>query len=136
MVSTDESFSNTGKEPKDYFLTETFVESLTESTTGATVHRATVPRGRGLRRCHNRGDALQCTPRTSLSLPARRPVCWSVVVVRVRWIGAGQPVVERGQELNTELFWTDRRSKSSPTVRRKSGDTNSRLTMTEEAHKN
>ena len=50
----------------------------------ATVPRATVPRGRGLRRCHNRGDALQCTPRTSLSLPARRLVCWSVVVVRVR----------------------------------------------------
>ena len=33
MVSTDESFSNTGYEPKDYFLTETYVESLTESLT-------------------------------------------------------------------------------------------------------
>ena len=29
-------------------------------------------------------DALQYIPRTSLSLPATRPVCWSVVVVRVR----------------------------------------------------
>ena len=33
MVSTDESFSNTGYEPNNYFLTETHVESLTESTT-------------------------------------------------------------------------------------------------------
>ena len=31
MAPTDESFSNTGCEPKDYFLTETYVESLTES---------------------------------------------------------------------------------------------------------
>ena len=62
----------------------------------ATVPRATVPRGRGLRRCHNQRDAhSQCTPRTSLSLPARRPVCWSVVV-RVR------EIVASGQELNVE----------------------------------
>ena len=33
MGSTDESFSNTGYEPKDYFLTETYVESLAESMT-------------------------------------------------------------------------------------------------------
>ena len=33
MGSTDESFSNTGYEPKDYFHTETSVESLTESMT-------------------------------------------------------------------------------------------------------
>ena len=33
MGSTDESSSNTGYEPKDYFLTETYVESLTESMT-------------------------------------------------------------------------------------------------------
>ena len=33
MGSTDESFSNTGCEPKDYFLTETCVESLTEFMT-------------------------------------------------------------------------------------------------------
>ena len=33
MVSTDDPFSNTGYEPKDYFLTETYVESLTESMT-------------------------------------------------------------------------------------------------------
>ena len=33
MGSTDESFSNTGYEPKDYFVTETYVESVTESMT-------------------------------------------------------------------------------------------------------
>ena len=33
MGSTDESFSYTSYEPKDYFLTETYVESLTESMT-------------------------------------------------------------------------------------------------------
>ena len=54
MGSTDESFSNTGYEPKDYFLTETYVESLTQSVNRARVPRATVPRGCGLRRCRNR----------------------------------------------------------------------------------
>ena len=34
MVSTDETFSNTGFEPKNYDLMETYVESLTKSTTG------------------------------------------------------------------------------------------------------
>ena len=33
-MSNDESFSHTGYEPNNYFLTETYVESLTESTTG------------------------------------------------------------------------------------------------------
>ena len=33
MGSTDESYLRTGYEPKDYFLTETYVESLTESLT-------------------------------------------------------------------------------------------------------
>ena len=33
MGSTDESFHRTGYEPKDYFLTETFVESTSESMT-------------------------------------------------------------------------------------------------------
>ena len=33
MGSTDNSFSNTGYEPKDYFLTETYVEFNQESMT-------------------------------------------------------------------------------------------------------
>ena len=34
MGPTDESFTNTSYVPNNYFLTETYVESLTESTTG------------------------------------------------------------------------------------------------------
>ena len=54
---------------------------------------------------------------------------------------SGQPVAERGQELNTEhlqirTLLDRQRSKSSPTVRRRSGDTNSMLTMTEEVYEN
>ena len=41
------------------------------------------------------------TEKTSLSLPARRPVCWSVVVVRVREIGATR-CRKSGKKLNTE----------------------------------
>ena len=33
MGSNDKNFSNTGYEPKDYYLMETYVESLTESLT-------------------------------------------------------------------------------------------------------
>ena len=33
METADESFTNTNYEPKDYFLTETHAESLTESLT-------------------------------------------------------------------------------------------------------
>ena len=33
MGSTDESYSHKGYEPKDYYLMETYVESLTESLT-------------------------------------------------------------------------------------------------------
>ena len=33
MGSTDESYSHTGYEPKDYYLMETYVEFLTESLT-------------------------------------------------------------------------------------------------------
>ena len=53
----------------------------------------------------------------------------------------GQPVVETSQEQKLEhaqigALLDDRKSKFSPTVRRKSGDTNSRPIMTEEVHKN
>ena len=49
-----------------------------------TVLWATVSRGCGLRWHRARGDASSRTPRTCLSLPARRLVCRSVVAVRVR----------------------------------------------------
>ena len=52
-----------------------------------------------------------------------------------------QHVVETGQERNPEhaqirTLWTDKRSKSSPTVRRRLENTNSRLILTEEVYKN
>ena len=50
-----------------------------------------------------------------------------------------RPVVERGQELNTERAQIrtlmDRQSKFSPTVRRRSRDTSARLIMTEAVNK-
>ena len=45
----------------------------------------------------------------------------------------------RSKTLSThrlELFWTDRKSKSSPNVRRRLRNTNSRLIMTEEVYEN
>ena len=102
-MSTDESFSNTGYEPKDYFLTETYVESLTKSTTGqrfledvnyddATIgemlfnaHREQV--------YHSQREGLS-VGQSSLSVSDRSG---QPVVERTE-----RPVVERGQELNTE----------------------------------
>ena len=86
MESTDESFSHTGYEPKDYFLTETYVEFNQESMT-----EQRIPEQRFLEDVDYDdaaiGEMLFNAYReqgTSLSLPARRPVCWSVVVVNVR----------------------------------------------------
>ena len=88
MGSTDESFSNTGYEPKDYFLTETYVESLTESMT-----EQRIPEQRFLEDVDYDdaaiGEMLFKAYREQVSLPARRPVCLSVVVVvNVRENGA------------------------------------------------
>ena len=83
MGSTDESDSHTGYEPKDYYLMETYVESLTEFLT-----QQQLPEQRFLEDVDYDDDALEemlhNAPRTCLSLPAKRLVCWSVVVVRVR----------------------------------------------------
>ena len=114
MGSTDESYSHTGYEPKDYFLTETYVEFNQESTTGQrfpeqrfledvdyddaaleemlyNAHREHV--------YHSQREGLS-VGQSSLSVSERteRPV-----VER-----AGRLVVERGQELNTEhaQIWT------------------------------
>ena len=66
MGSVGESFSNTGYEPKDYFLTETHVQSLTESMT-----EQRFPEQRFLEDVDYDdaaiGEMLQCIPRTSLS---------------------------------------------------------------------
>ena len=113
MVSTDES--NTGEESNNYSLTETYVESLTESTTGqrfpeqrfledvdcddATIeemlfnaHREQV--------YHSQREGLSVgQSSSSVSDRSGQPVVERVAKGHDR---SGQPVVERGQELSTE----------------------------------
>ena len=135
-------YSSTCYEPNDHFITEAYVECTQESSSK---QRLPVRL-----RHHLRSDAPQCVPKTSRLW--RRRSC-RLVCRRRQWV-----TIELGnllfavtqvtrkvtkfrdrRTLNTHrlgLFWTDRASKSSPTVRRKSGDTNSRLTMTEEVFKN
>ena len=114
MESTDESFSNTGYEPKDHFLTETFVEHLTESMT-----EQRFPEQRFLEDVdyddaaigemlfnayreqvyHSQREGLSVGQSSSVSDRSGQPV---VEIVARSHDRSGQPVVERGQELNTE----------------------------------
>ena len=100
MGSTDESYSHTGYEPKDYFLTETYVESLTESMTEQRfpeqrfledVDYDDAAIGEMLFNAHR--EQVYHSQREGLSV-GQSP---SSVSDR-----SGQPVVETGQELNTE----------------------------------
>ena len=153
MGSTEESFSNTGYEPKDYLVTETYVESLTESMT-----EQRFPEQRFLEDVDYDdaaiGEMLFSAPREQVYHSQREglSVGQSSSSVSDR---SGQPVVESGKKplidrgnqlwkevknstLNTHrlgLFCTDRGSKSSPTVTLWSGETNSRVIMTEEVYK-
>ena len=136
MGSTEESFSNTGYEPKDYFVTETYVESLTESMT-----EQRFPEQRFLEDVDYDdaaiGEMLFNAPREQVYHSQREglSVGQSSSSVSDR---SGQPLLwkeVKNSTLNTHrlgLFWTDRGSKSSPTVTLRSGETNSRLIMTEE----
>ena len=110
MGSTDESFSNTGYEPKDYFLTETYVESLTESLTEQRfledVDYDNAAIGEMLFNAyreqvyHSQREGLSAgQSSSSVSDGSGQPV---VEIVAISHDGSGQPVVERGQELNTE----------------------------------
>ena len=84
MGSTDESFSNTGYEPKDCFLTETYVESLTESMT-----EQRFPEQRFLEAVDYDDTAIGSSMHTeNNSITPSEKACLSVVVVRVRQIGA------------------------------------------------
>ena len=117
MGSTDESFSNTGYEPKDYFLTETYVESLTESMTeqrfpeqrfledmdhddaaiGETLFNAYREQV-----YHSQREGLSVgQSSSSVSDRSGQPVV-EIVAKKKSHDRSGQPVVERGQELNTE----------------------------------
>ena len=83
--STDESYLPTGYEPKDYFLTETYVESLTES-----LIEQRFPEQRFLEDVDYDdaaiGEMLYNAYREQVYHSQREglSVCWSVVVVRVR----------------------------------------------------
>ena len=84
MGSTDESCSHTGYEPKDYYLMETYVESLTESLT-----QQQFPEQRFFEEVDYDDAALEemlfnAYREQVYDSPARRLVCWSVVVVRGR----------------------------------------------------
>ena len=115
MVSTDDSFSNTGYEPKDYFLTETYVEFNQESMT-----EQRFPEQRFLEdvdyddaaigemlfnACreqvyHSQREGLSVgQSSSSVSERTGQPV---VEIVAKRHDRTVQPVVERGQEPNTE----------------------------------
>ena len=115
MGSTDESFSNTGYEPKDYFLTETYVEFNHESIT-----EQRSPEQRFLEDVdydeaaigemlfnayrehvyHSQREGLSVgQSSSSMSDGTGQPVVETVAKSHER---TGRPVVERGQELNTE----------------------------------
>ena len=135
MGSTDESFSNTGYEPKDYALTETYVEFNQESMT-----EQRFPEQRFLEDVDYDdaaiGEMLFLTHTENKSiLLATRPVCWSVVVNAP--IERGNPLLKKVKNKTMSMhrlgcFRTERGGKSSPTVRKRLEDTNSRLIMTEE----
>ena len=138
MGSTDESSPNTGYEPKDCFLTETYVEFKQESMT-----EQRFPEQRFLNDVDYDdaaiGEMLCKAHREQVSHSQREglSVGQSSSSVSDR---TGQPVVETGQELNTEhaqirTLLDRQRSKSSLIVRRRLENTNSRLIMTEEIYK-
>ena len=115
MGSTDESFSNTCYELKDYFLMETYVESLTESMT-----EQRFPEQRFLEDVdyddgaigemlfkayreqvyHSQREGLSVVLlSSSMSDRTGQPVVETVAKSHDR---TEQPVVETGQELNTD----------------------------------
>ena len=100
MGSTDESFSHTSYEPKDYFLTETYVEFNQESTT-----EQRIPEQRFLEDVDYDdaaiGEMLFKAYREQVYHSQREglSVGQSSSSMSDR---TGQPVVETGQELNLE----------------------------------
>ena len=110
MGSTDESFSNTGYEPKDYFFTETYVEFSQESKTEQRffedVDNEDAVIGEMLFNAyreqvyHSQREGLSVgQSSSSVSDRTGQPV---VEIVAKSHDRSGQPVVQRGQELNTE----------------------------------
>ena len=139
MGSNDKNFSSAGYEPKDYFLTETYVEFNQESMTEQRFPEQRFPEdvdyddaaiGEMLFNAyreqvyHSQRESLS-SGQSSSSMSER----------------TGQAVVDTGQEQNLEhaqtrtLLDRQKKRKSSPTVRRRLENTNSSLIMTEEVYK-
>ena len=154
MGSTDESFSSAGYKPNDFFHTETYVEFNQESMT-----EQRFPEQRFLEDVdyddaaigemlfntyreqvyHSQRESLSVgQSSSSVSDRSGQPVVEIVAKSHDRTL---QPVVERGQELNTEhaqirTLLDRQREQFSPTVRLRLEDTKSGLIITEEVHKN
>ena len=100
MGSTDESYSNTGNETKDYYLKETYVESYTESLT----HPQFSEQG------FLEDVEYDDTPLEEMLYNAHREHVYNsqregLSVGQSSWFVSertGRPVVERGQELSIE----------------------------------
>ena len=115
MGSTDESFSNTGYESKNYFITETFVEFNQESMTEQRIPEQRILEdvdyddaaiGEMLFKAyrehvyHSQREGLSVgQSSSSMSDRTGQPVVEAVAKSPGR---TGQPVVETGQELNLE----------------------------------
>ena len=139
MDSLDDSYLLTGYEPTDYFLTETYVVSFTESMT-----EQRFPEQRFLEDVDYDdaaiGEMLFNAYREQVYHSQREGACLLVSRRRPCPIDRGNPLWKEVKSSTPNmhrlgLLWTDRGSKSSTTVRRRSGDTNSRLFMTEEVYK-
>ena len=151
--STDMSLSNTGYEPKDYFLTETYVEFNQESMTEQRFPEQRFPEdvdyddaaiGEMLFNAHRKQvhhfqqEGLS-VGQSSSSMSGRtgQPV---VETMAKAMIERGNPLLKKVKNKTLNMhrlgLLTDKGSKSSPTVRRRLQSTNSRLIMTEEVYRN
>ena len=99
--STDKSFSNTGYEPKDYFLRETYVDFNQESMTEQRFAEQRFPEDVDTMMPESVRCSLTHTEHKSIT-PSEK-ACLLVSRRRQMSDGTGQPVVETGQELNSEL---------------------------------
>ena len=136
MGSTDESFSITGYEPKDYFLTETYVEFNHESMTEQRFPEQRLPEDVDYDDAAI-GEMLFNAYREQVHHSQREGLSVGQSSSSVSDRSGQIVVVETGQELNPELaqIRTLLDRQREPTVRRRSEDTNSRLIRTEEVYK-
>ena len=143
MDSLDDSYLLTGYEPKNYDLMETCVESFTESLTHPQFSE------QGFLEDVDYDDTALEDNTEFMSITPSEKACLSGQSSSSVSERTGRPVGERtfrpsGQELNVGnaqigtlfFFWTDRKSKFSPSVRQRLRNTNSKLIVTEEVYEN